>query len=118
MLKGLSRERVAMELLGLLALPDPLKTLRQMKTLGVLGVVLPETCQPGLTALERLLKAEQDACITPDPIRRLAALLPAHIDTAEALAASLRLSRSQRARLVSPARTGRASGRERVGKDG
>lgn len=101
MLKGLSRERVAMELLGLLALPDPLKTLRQMKTLGVLGVVLPETCQPGLTALERLLKAEQDAGIAPDPIRRLAALLPAHIDTAEALAARLRLSRSQRARLVS-----------------
>src|SRR3546814_13500326 len=79
-----------------------------MKTLGVLGVVLPETCQPGLTALERLLKAEQDAGIAPDPIRRLAALLPPHVDTAEALAARLRLSRSQRARLVSLAERGPA----------
>ncbi|MBA4164225.1 MAG: polynucleotide adenylyltransferase [Erythrobacter sp.] len=108
MLKGLSRERVAMELLGLLGLPDPLKTLRQMKALGVLGVVLPETCQPGLTALEQLLKAEQAAGIAPDPIRRLAALLPRHVDTAEALAARLRLSRSQRARLVSLAERGPA----------
>lgn len=100
-LKGLSRERVAMELLGLLNLPDPLKTLRQMKSLGVLGVVLPEACQPGLAALERLLECELTAGVAPEPIRRLAALLPPHEETADAVAARLRLSRGQRAKLIS-----------------
>ena len=41
-LKGLSRERVAAELLALLALPDPYPTIQRMREKGVLPVILPE----------------------------------------------------------------------------
>ncbi|OGS55550.1 MAG: polynucleotide adenylyltransferase [Erythrobacter sp. RIFCSPHIGHO2_12_FULL_63_10] len=100
-LKGLSRERVAMELLNLLGLPAPLRALQRMKALGVLDIILPEACQPGLAALERLLGSEHAAGVPPEPIRRLAAILPPHAETAEAVAARLRLSRGQRAKLIS-----------------
>lgn len=100
-LMGLSRERVAMELLNLLGLPAPLATLQRMKALGVLGVILSEACQPGLAALERLLASEHVAGVAPEPIRRLAALLPPHEETADAVAARLRLSRGQRSKLIS-----------------
>ena len=42
MLKGLSRERIGMEMLNLLALPDPAPVAARMAELGVLAVVLPE----------------------------------------------------------------------------
>src|SRR5258706_168700 len=42
MLKGLSRERIGMETMNLLALPDPAPTVARMAELGVLAVVLPE----------------------------------------------------------------------------
>jgi poly(A) polymerase len=41
-LEGLSRERIASELLLLLALPDPAATVLRMADLGVLAVILPE----------------------------------------------------------------------------
>jgi poly(A) polymerase len=41
-LKGLSRERVGMEMMNLLGLPDPAPTVQRMAQLGVLAVVLPE----------------------------------------------------------------------------
>ncbi|WP_427967994.1 CCA tRNA nucleotidyltransferase [Altererythrobacter sp.] len=99
-LKGLSRERIAMELLAILALPNPHPTVARMFARGVLGVILPETCKPHIDALERLIAAEQDQGIAPDPIRRLAALLPPIAEIAETVAARLRLSRAQRAHLV------------------
>ena len=52
-LKGLSRERVADELLRLLALPDPGATVERMFTRGVLPVILPETCNNHISALAR-----------------------------------------------------------------
>ncbi|HEY6868707.1 MAG TPA: CCA tRNA nucleotidyltransferase, partial [Novosphingobium sp.] len=51
MLKGLSRERVAMELLNLLGLPDPAPTVGRMAELGVLAVILPEADPAALQAL-------------------------------------------------------------------
>ncbi|WDA40043.1 CCA tRNA nucleotidyltransferase [Erythrobacter sp. BLCC-B19] len=102
-LKGLSRERIAAELLNLLALPDPHATLVRMRARGPLGVILPEACPAHLAVLERLIAAESTQGFAPDPVRRLAALLPPSPEVAETVAARLRLSKAQRARLVAAA---------------
>ncbi len=102
-LKGLSRERIATELLTLLALPDPHPTLARMRRHGVLAVILPEACAAQLAALERLIGQEAAQGIAADPVRRLAALLPPSPDVAETVAARLRLSKAQRTRLVTAA---------------
>lgn len=103
MLKGLSRERVGMELLNLLGLPDPGPTVARMAQLGVLDVVLPEADPaplPGLVA------QEQAAGIEPDAVRRLAALLPADAAIAVNVAARFRLSTAQKKRLAVAASRG------------
>jgi poly(A) polymerase len=99
-LKGLSRERVGWELLNLLGLPDPAPTVARMRDLGVLQVVLPEAGKREVESLAALVEAERSAAIPADPLRRLAALLPPVPPVAETVAARLRLSRSQRQRLV------------------
>jgi len=108
-LKGLSRERIAAELLALLALPDPHATLARMHEAGVLGVILPETGRAHLDALARLIRREDADGHAAEPIRRLAAALPPSPEVAEAVAARLRLSKAQRSRLVSAS--------ERLGSD-
>jgi len=106
-LKGLSRERVAMELLTLLGLPDPGDTVARMLARGVLPVVLPESGPGEVAALRALIAEEQRQDIAPDALRRLAALLPADPRAAEQVAARLRLSAAQKKRLVTVAgRTG------------
>ncbi len=100
MLTELSRERVAMELLNLLALPDPAPTIAHMAELGVLAVILPEANPASLPAL---VATESREDVAPDPLRRLAALLPANPLLAEQVATRLRLSTAQRKRLVSAA---------------
>lgn len=102
-LKGLSRERIAAELLALLALPDPHPTIARMRAKGVLPVILPEACAAQVAALGRLVAAESAQGIAPDPVRRLAALLPPSPEVAETVAARLRLSKTQRARLLAAA---------------
>jgi poly(A) polymerase len=102
-LKGLSRERVAMELLNLLALPDPAPTVARMEARGVLPVVLPEAGARGVAALDALIAEERRQGVAPDPLRRLAALLPPDPYLAEGVAARLRLSAAQRKRLVTAA---------------
>ena len=99
-LKGLSRERIGGELLALLALPDPAPAVRLMKDAGVLAVVLPEARARELAALDQLIASEAARNAPPDPLRRLAALVPAIPALAETVAAKLRLSKQQRARLV------------------
>ncbi len=117
-LKGLSRERVGMEMMNLLALPDPAPTVARMAELGVLAVVLPEADVVGLAAL---VAEELRQSIAPDPLRRLAALLPADTELAGQVAARFRLSGAQKKRLVataqrdtlpSPAGKGRGWGSE------
>jgi len=102
-LKGLSRERVAAELLALLALPDPHPTIARMRERGVLPVILPEACAPQVAALGQLVAAETAQGFAPDAVRRLAALLPPSPEVAETVAARLRLSKAQRGRLVGAA---------------
>lgn len=100
-LKGLSRERVAMELLNLLALPEPAATVARMERRGVLPVILPEAGPAGVEALAALVREELRQCVAPHPVRRLAALLPPDQRTAEQVAARLRLSTAHKKRLVS-----------------
>jgi len=97
MLKGLSRERVGMEMMNLLGLPDPAPTVQRMAELEVLAVILPEAEPERLAALVR---AEQAQGVAPDPIRRLAALLPPLVPLAEQVAARFRLSAAQKKRLA------------------
>jgi poly(A) polymerase len=96
-LKGLSRERVGWELMRLLAHPDPAPGMVRMAELGVLAQVLPEA-DP--TPLPALVAAELREHVAPDPLRRLAAMLPADPPLADAIAARLRLSGVQRKRLA------------------
>ncbi|MCL6249558.1 CCA tRNA nucleotidyltransferase [Altererythrobacter sp. KTW20L] len=99
-LKGLSRERVASELLAILALPDPSPTVLRMSELGVLQVVLPEA-DP--TLLAALVAAEQRFGIPSLALRRMAALLPPDPLVADKVAARLKLSTAQRKRLTTAA---------------
>lgn len=98
-LKGLSRERVAMELLNILALADPAPTMRRMQELGVLPVILPEAGEQELAMLGKLVAQEAAQGVEGDATRRLGALLPLDRTMAEAVAARLRLSGKQRKRL-------------------
>lgn len=109
-LKGLSRERVGWELQNLLALPDPSLTVGRMRELGVLQAVLPESGKHEVEQLAALIAAEAAAGLAPDAIRRLAALLPAVPPIAETVAARLRLSKIQRARLTCVAARGPRDG--------
>ena len=63
-MKGLSRERVAMELLAILALPDPAPTIARMRTRGVLPVILPEAGASQVAALERLTATAGDGTVS------------------------------------------------------
>lgn len=98
-LMALSRERIADELLRLLALPDPAPVVDAMVADGVLAPVLPEIGAEAPAALRALLDAEATAGIGPDGLRRLAALLPRDGAIAEQIGARLRLSNKARQRL-------------------
>ncbi|WP_448585764.1 CCA tRNA nucleotidyltransferase [Thermaurantiacus sp.] len=97
-LLALSRERVQVELLKLLALPGALPVVELMAGRGVLAVVLPEATD--IPRLRALVLAETAAGVAPDALRRLAALLPDDPELGEAVARRLRLSRKEGARLA------------------
>lgn len=97
-LMALSRERIAMEVLSILALPDPAPVIMLMIDAGIFAPVLPEICDA--IALTQLIAREADAGVAPDPIRRLAALLPPRADTVETVASRLKLSNAQKKRLI------------------
>lgn len=99
-LMALSRERIADELLKLLALPDPSPTIRIMTTHGILRPILPEIDDEAPERVARLVAAEHAAGVQPDAVRRLASLLPQDGTVAEALGIRLKLSRAARKRLL------------------
>jgi poly(A) polymerase len=100
-LMALSRERIADELLKLLALDDPIPTVRLMHDRGLFAPVVPEVAD--VRRLESLVAAERKAGIAPDPLRRLASLLPPDADIAGQVAARLKLSNKAKKRLASAA---------------
>ena len=98
-LMALSRERIADELLKLLAVDDPTPTVAIMLDQGVLRPVLPEIGGSATSRLADLVIAERTAKIDGDPLRRLAALLPPEPALAERIAGRLKLSNKARKRL-------------------
>ena len=99
-LMALSRERIADELLKLLAVADPSPTVELMIARQILKPVLPEIRADALPRLRELVAAEAQSAVPQDPLRRLAALLPADPDLAERVAARLKLSNRARKRLA------------------
>jgi len=92
----LSAERVSKEVLKLLAAPDPRPAVRLMRDAGVLGRILPPS--NSVTLFEAMVG------VSPDPVLRLSALLPADVETVRASANRLRLSNAQKDRLIAAVR--------------
>jgi poly(A) polymerase len=97
-LMALSRERIADELLKILALPDPGAVVTLMINQGIFKPVLPEITDA--TPLIRLIAREADTGVGGDPLRRLAALIAPDPAVAEDIAARLKLSNVKRKRLA------------------
>ena len=96
---ALSRERIADELLKLLGLPDPSPTVALMLERASLRRSCPRSCPtPPTRRGARRRRARGD--IEPDPLRRLAALLPRDPLLAEKVAARLKLRNKARKRLA------------------
>lgn len=97
-LHRLSAERVWSELKRILATPDPRGAVALMAETGLLAAAVPEGSASGsVDGLARLARLV-DSGAPPDPMLRLAALLPEPdaSDAAEALAARLKLSGAER----------------------
>lgn len=95
-LATLSAERIRVELLKLLAAPDPTPTVRLMAELGIFAPILPEATK--IDRLAGLIAAERALAEPGDVLRRLAALL--ETDDARAVADRLRLSNAEIDRLA------------------
>ncbi|AEG48104.1 Polynucleotide adenylyltransferase region [Sphingobium chlorophenolicum L-1] len=99
-LMALSRERIADELLKLLALPRPLASLRLMVEGGILRPVIPEIDGNGLARLSTLIDREAASNTALSAVRRLSALLPPDPRTADQVGARLKLSNKARKRMM------------------
>jgi poly(A) polymerase len=97
-LKQLSGERVAKEMLKLLAAEDPVPVLRSMAASGILGEILPG--ELNIARLERLVGIDANNFFPPDSILRLAALLPERAAAANEIADRWKLSNADRERLA------------------
>ncbi len=97
-LSKLSGERVQRELVKLLAADNPVPVLRSMAAVSVLSQILPGAVS--LARLERLVALDSGNFFAPDPLLRLAALLPPGESAANQVADLLKLSNADRERLV------------------
>jgi poly(A) polymerase len=97
-LMALSRERIRDELLKLLVARDAVGVTELMLARGILEPVVPEITTAATLAALAEREARLDAA--PDPIRRLAALLPRDPAAGDLIGARLKLSNAQRKRLV------------------
>ncbi len=101
-LAGLSGERIQREMFKLLDAADPVPALKAMEAAGVLDALLP----PGaaLPWIEALVLLERDLDVSPDSMRRFAALVLDGEEDGSALSARWRLSKAQSAHLQTLAR--------------
>jgi len=97
-LAQLSGERIAKEMLKLLAAENPVPVLRVMAASGILGVILPG--ELNVARLDRLCANDAASFFAPDAVLRLAALLGAGTQTANEVADRWKLSNADRDRLV------------------
>ncbi|MBY5719506.1 CCA tRNA nucleotidyltransferase [Rhizobium leguminosarum] len=98
-LTTLSAERVWSELRKLLGAADPGRALLWMRQVAVLTEILPESERWGIDAIPSLITTEKALGWTPDPLLRLAAIVPPDAARMEALAARLKLSNAEAATL-------------------
>jgi len=96
----LSAERIWAETRKLLAAPDPSRALLWMRQVGALTEILPETEKWGIDSIHGLVATEQSLGWAPDPLLRLAAIVPPDAARMEGLAKRLRMSRAETARLT------------------
>ena len=96
-LSGLSAERVWGETKKLLSADDPGRALLWMRQAGVLTEVLPETEKWGIDAIPGLVAAERAFGWKPDPLLRLAAIVPPDTERLTDMAKRLRLSKAEAA---------------------
>jgi poly(A) polymerase len=97
-LEQLSRERVRMELIKLLAAPRAAATLAVMAETGILGAVLGGV--PQLASFVRMSAIEMAMGLPADAVRRLGALNVLIVEDAERLSSRLRLSNAEHERLA------------------
>jgi poly(A) polymerase len=100
-LAQLSRERVRMELIKLLASSRAAATLAVMAETGILIDVLGGV--PLVSSLADMIAAEAVVGAAPDPVRRLGALAVMVVEDADRLAERLRLSNAEHQQLASMA---------------
>ena len=98
-LNTLSAERIWKELKSLLSAPDPGRSLLWMRQSGILTLLLPETEKWGIDAVAGLIAAESASGWSVDPLLRLMAMVPPDAVRMEALAARLKMSKAEAARL-------------------
>ncbi|MBL0965880.1 MAG: CCA tRNA nucleotidyltransferase, partial [Blastomonas sp.] len=114
-------ERIADELPKLLVAREAVETLALMVDRGILSPVIPEIAAKDVERLRALADSERRRAIAPDPIRRLAALLPPDPAVNDAVGARLKLSNAQRKRLASaiapPGREGPRALAYRIGPE-
>ncbi|WP_112941080.1 MULTISPECIES: CCA tRNA nucleotidyltransferase [unclassified Rhizobium] len=94
-LSTLSAERVWSEMRKLLSADDPGRALLWMRTVGALTEILPETEKWGIDAIPALIATEKALGWTPDPLLRLAAIVPPDAKRLEAMAARLKLANAE-----------------------
>ncbi|MCA0257021.1 MAG: CCA tRNA nucleotidyltransferase [Proteobacteria bacterium] len=99
-LKGLSAERIWAEMKKILAAPDPGRALLWMRQTGILTDILPETEKWGIDAIPGLVATEGALKWSPDPLLRLAAIIPPDGERIAGLAERLRLSKAEAATLA------------------
>jgi poly(A) polymerase len=95
---GLSGERIASEMLKLIAAPNPIYSLQLMVETGVIEYVIPGLTQSNIVFLERIVEMENIEA--KDPIMRLAALLGKNMQIAEYIIDRWKLSKSSKKRLM------------------
>lgn len=95
-LASLSAERVWAEMKKLLSAEDPFRALLWMRTAGVLTEVLPETEKWGIDTIPALIRAEAKFGWMPEPLLRLAAIVPPVPDRVMAMADRLKMSTGER----------------------
>ncbi len=96
-LATLSAERVWSEMRKLLSAEDPGRALLWMRTVGALTEILPETEKWGIDAIPALIATEKALGWKPDPLLRLAAIVPPDAKRLEAMAARLKLANAEAA---------------------
>ncbi len=99
-LTALSRERVADELLKLLATADPVPALRLMIEGGIFVPLLPEIDGHAAARVAALIVREEEMEEAADGLLRFIALLPPDPAVADGIAARLKLSNKARARIA------------------